>query len=77
MAYITDVGFCGASDSVIGIDYDSSLKRLSTGLPERFEIPETNVAQINAVEVEISDEKAISVKRINTEMNLSEVKNEM
>lgn len=77
MAYITDVGFCGASDSVIGIDYDSSLKRLSTGLPERFEIPETNIAQINAVEIEIAQNKALSIKRINIEKNLSEVKNEV
>ena len=76
MAYITDVGFCGAFDSVIGIDYESSLKRLSTGLPERFEIPETDLAQVNAVEIEIEDESVLSVKRINFEKDYSEVKNE-
>ncbi|MBQ9688483.1 YmdB family metallophosphoesterase [bacterium] len=65
MAYITDAGFCGAYDSVIGIEYESSLKRLSTGLPGRFEVPETNIAQINAVEVSFKNEKAVEIKRIN------------
>mgnify|MGYP002858242538 CR=1 FL=1 len=37
MAYITDAGFCGAKDGVIGMDYNTSLKRLSTSLPERYE----------------------------------------
>lgn len=76
MAYITDAGFCGAYDSVIGIDYDSSLKRLSTGMPERFDVPETTLAQINAVEIKITDEKAVEIKRINLIKDLSEVKNE-
>ncbi|MBR1753631.1 YmdB family metallophosphoesterase [bacterium] len=76
MAYITDAGFCGAYDSVIGIDYESSLKRLSTGLPERFDVPETSVAQINAVEAEFCDGKAIGIKRINFVKDLSEVENE-
>lgn len=73
MAYITDAGFCGAYDSVIGIDYESSLKKLSTGLPERFDVPETSLAQINAVEVELCEGKAISIRRINFNIDLSEV----
>ena len=76
MAYITDAGFCGAFDSVIGMDYATSLKRLSTGLPERFEVPETSVAQINAVEVEFDETKATSIKRINVVCDLSEDSNE-
>ena len=34
MAYITDAGFCGAEESVIGMEYETSFRRLSTGLPE-------------------------------------------
>lgn len=65
MAYITDAGFCGAYDSVIGMEYTTSLKRLSTSLPERYEIANTDTAQINGVEVLINKTKAVSVKRIN------------
>ena len=65
MAYITDAGFCGSADSVIGMEYSTSLKRLSTSLPERYEIAETGLAQINGVEVLIDRTKATHIKRIN------------
>lgn len=68
-AYITDVGFCGVSDSVIGMDYKTSLKRLSTGLPERYEIPSSKVVQINAVEViiDVDTGKSLDIKRFVSE----------
>ena len=65
MAYITDAGFCGSADSVIGMEYSTSLKRLSTSLPERYEIAETGLAQLNGVEVLIDRVKATQIKRIN------------
>lgn len=66
MAYITDAGFCGAMESVIGMEIETSFKRLSTSLPERYEIPESKLAQINAVEVLIDTKtgKALEIKRI-------------
>ena len=66
MAYITDAGFCGASDGVIGMDYQTSLNRFLTGIPERYEVAEGKTSQVNAVEVEIDIQsgKALSVKRI-------------
>ena len=66
MAYITDAGFCGASDGVIGMDYSTSLARFLTGIPERYEVAEGKVAQVNALEVEIdvNTGHALSVKRI-------------
>lgn len=69
MAYITDVGFCGVSDSVIGMDYKTSLKRLVTGLPERYDIPKSKEVQINAVEILLDAKtgKALSIKRITSE----------
>ena len=71
MAYITDVGFCGVIDSVIGMEYKTSLKRLSTGLPERYEIPSSKVVQINAVEILIDLEtgKSLEIKRFLSEKN--------
>ena len=72
MAYITDAGFCGTADSVIGMEYSTSLKRLSTSLPERYEIAETGLTQLNGVEVLIDRTKAISIKRINILVNNNE-----
>lgn len=66
MAYITDAGFCGASDGVIGMEYQTSLNRFLTCIPERYEVAEGKTTQINAVEVEIDSRTgyAISIKRI-------------
>ena len=66
MSYITDVGFCGASDGVIGMEYKSSLSRFLTAVPERYEIAQGKVTQVNAVEVDIDVQsgKALAVRRI-------------
>ena len=67
MAYITDVGFCGAENSVIGMEYSTSLARMTTCLPERFEVAQDNIAIINAVEITIDalTGNATEIKRIN------------
>ncbi len=71
MAYITDAGFCGAADGVIGMDYVTSLNRFLTGIPERYEVAKGNVTQINAVEVDIDvlSGQAVKIKRINFSKN--------
>ena len=73
MAYITDVGFCGVVESVIGMEFETSLKRLSTSLPERYEIPESKVIQINAIELSIDPKTgwATDIKRISLEKDYS------
>lgn len=78
MAYITDAGFCGAVDSVIGMDFETSLRRLSTSLPERYETSESPIAQINGVEVLIDRTKSTQIKRINVKVdnNIGETVNE-
>ena len=74
MAYITDAGFCGASDGVIGMDYTTSLNRFLTGIPERYEVAGGDITQVNAVEVEIDSVTghAVSIKRINFSKNNKE-----
>lgn len=69
MAYITDAGFCGSNDGVIGMEYSTSLKRLSTSLPERYEIADSGSAQINGVEVLIDRTRATQIKRINVNVS--------
>lgn len=67
MAYISDAGFCGAEDSVIGMEYSTSLTRMTTCLPERFEVAQDNVAILNAVEITLDalTGNATDIKRIN------------
>lgn len=66
MGYITDAGFCGAYESVIGMDYNTSLTRFTTCVPERYDIADSDKVQLNAVEVEItpSTGQASAIKRI-------------
>ena len=66
MGYITDAGFCGGSDGVIGMEYNTSLARFLTGIPERYEVTEGNSVQINAVEVEIDPTTGhtVTIKRV-------------
>ena len=66
MGYITDAGFCGASDGVIGMEYETSLARFVTGIPERYEVADGKSVQVNAVEVEIepSTGHTVAINRI-------------
>ena len=63
--YIKDAGFCGSSDGVIGMDYNTSLTRFLTGIPERYDVADSKNAQINAVEVEINPDNgyAVAIRR--------------
>lgn len=67
LAYITDVGFLGAYESVIGMDFESSIKRLVTSIPERFDVAESEKLQINAVKITFNKENnlPVEIKRIN------------
>jgi len=66
MAYITDAGFCGGENGVIGMDYTTSLNRFLTCMPERYEVADSDTVQICAVEVEIDIKcgHAVAIKRI-------------
>lgn len=64
-AYITDVGFCGPHDSVIGREKVSILTRFQTCMPQRMPIA-TAGHQLDGVLIEVDPEtgKAISIERI-------------
>ena len=66
MAYITDAGFCGSYESVIGMDYGTSLTRFTTCVPERYDVADSSVIQLNAVEVDIDPScgSAVAIKRV-------------
>ena len=76
MAYITDAGYCGAVGGVIGMEYQASLHRFLTHLPERFEVMESADVQINGIELEIDINTgyAVNIKRVFCNSNIEENK---
>ena len=76
MAYITDAGFCGTVDSIIGMKYESSVSKFLTCMPERYDVAEGDETQINAVEVEldINTGYAVAIKRISCNSKVEENK---
>jgi metallophosphoesterase (TIGR00282 family) len=63
-AYITDVGMTGPSDSIIGMEANSVLKRFLTGIPYRMKSSKGK-GELNAVIVKINKEgKAKEIQRI-------------
>jgi metallophosphoesterase (TIGR00282 family) len=63
-AYITDVGFCGGHDSVIGRDVESVLAKYRTSLPNKFHIASGDL-QADGLYAQIDEEtgKAIFCER--------------
>lgn len=72
--YITDAGFCGDINGVIGMDYEVSVKRLITSIPERLDVCNSGETQINGVviTVDVLSGKTVSIERIKEVINISE-----
>lgn len=69
-AYVTDIGMVGHSESIIGNDIASVLKRTLTGMPTRLPVAENSSAvQFNAVLIEIDQatRRARRIERIDRE----------
>ncbi len=64
--YITDVGMCGPSDSVLGVESEIIIRHLKTGMPQRFKTS-NNPCFINGCIFEIDDNTFMtkSVRTIN------------
>lgn len=61
-AYMTDVGMCGARDSVIGVKKELVIERFLTQMPVRFEVASNDV-WLEGVVIEIgSDGKAVRIE---------------
>jgi metallophosphoesterase (TIGR00282 family) len=67
MGYITDVGFNGSFNSVIGMDVGISTQRLKSHIPARMEVGPDELLQVNAVHFEIDAKTGVcrKVRRIN------------
>ena len=64
-AYITDVGMCGARQSVLGADIGLAIRKFTSGVPEKFETAKKEI-MLNAVLISIGEDgKARKIERIN------------
>ena len=65
MAYITDAGMTGPTDSVIGVEKELVLKRFLTRMPVRFEVASRGVeVQGVSITIDASNGRATSIERI-------------
>ncbi len=64
-AYVTDIGMVGPTDSVIGDDPDSVIKRFLTQIPSRLSVGKGTVS-FDAILVEVDEKtvKAVDIQRI-------------
>jgi hypothetical protein len=64
-AYLSDAGFTGPHESVLGREIEPVLKRFLTGMPQRFEVAKNRVLLQGAV-IEIDDAtgNAIKIQRV-------------
>ena len=64
--YITDVGFTGVKESILGIDKDIIIARLTTYYPQKHTYPDGDI-MINAVLVTLDEKsgKCTHIERIN------------
>jgi 2',3'-cyclic-nucleotide 2'-phosphodiesterase len=66
-AYITDVGMCGAADTVLGVKKELSLERFTTGVKVAFDVPEDPLAgelSYVIIEVDESTAKATNIRSV-------------
>ena len=65
--YITDVGMCGALDSIIGVKTEGPIERFLRGVPKRFEVEKRGVMMLNGLFFDIDDnsQKIKEFKKIN------------
>ncbi|MGI5879759.1 MAG: TIGR00282 family metallophosphoesterase [Syntrophomonadaceae bacterium] len=64
-AYITDLGMTGPSDSILGMDRNMVIKKLTTQLPVRLEVAK-GAMQLQGIILSVDEKskKAVGIKRI-------------
>jgi calcineurin-like phosphoesterase len=62
---LTDAGFTGPHESVLGREIEPVLKRFLTGMPQRFEVAKDRVLLHGAViEIDDASGKAVKIRRV-------------
>jgi metallophosphoesterase (TIGR00282 family) len=69
-AYLSDSGFTGPQESVLGREIEPVIRRFLTGMPQRFEVAKGGVALNGAmIEVDESTGRARAIQRIAEKLN--------
>lgn len=70
-AYISDVGMCGAFDSILGMNADGAMTRMLHQMPVRLH-PARGIPKVNGVMVEVDEEtgRSNSILRFNVPADL-------
>jgi len=64
-AYLTDAGFTGPHESVLGREIQPVLQRFRTAMPQRFEVARNDVKLQGAViEIDNTSGKAVKIQRV-------------
>jgi len=64
-AYLTDAGFTGPHESVLGREIEPVIKRFMTTMPQRFEVAkERTLLQGAVIEIEEGGGKALNIQRV-------------
>jgi metallophosphoesterase (TIGR00282 family) len=64
-AYLTDAGFTGPHESVLGREIEPVLRRFLTGMPQRFEVAKDRVLLHGVViEIDNASGKAVKIQRV-------------
>jgi metallophosphoesterase (TIGR00282 family) len=64
-AYLTDAGFTGPHESVLGREIEPVIKKFLTAMPQRFEVARNNVLLHGAViEIDEANGKATKIQRV-------------
>jgi metallophosphoesterase (TIGR00282 family) len=68
--YVTDLGMCGALNSVLGMKTEAVIERFLTQLPNRFEPEDKGPAVFNSVLIDIDKDsgRAIGIERVDREV---------
>ncbi len=68
-AYVSDLGMVGATNSVLGMEYEPVLERFLTQLPNRWDPVKTGPAMFNSVFVAVDDAgRATAIERVDSEV---------
>ncbi len=64
--FITDLGMCGVQNSALGVKYDPIIRRLRSGMPQRFELERGEITVNSVIFVYNTQNKKVElVKRVN------------
>ena len=69
-AFVTDLGMCGARDSIIGTEVEAVLRKFRSGVPVRLPPEKHGPAVFCSVLIEIDDEsgRAVRIDRVDREL---------